>query len=89
MDTFGGKQPTPRVARVFEATVREAESYGHDYIGTEHLLLGLLAEQDGVAAKVLAKLGVAHEAPGLIREIIESDGYNQPTRRVMMRPPDS
>jgi len=45
------------VLRVFEATEREAERYGHQHIGTEHLLLGLLAEPDGIAARVLVELG--------------------------------
>ena len=71
-----GKEPTPRVLRVFEATEREAERYGHEYIGTEHLLLGLLAEPDGIAAMVLNDLGVADESARRVRDIIESKGYS-------------
>lgn len=78
MDTFDGKQATPRVMRVFEATVREAERYGHTFIGTEHLLLGLLSEPPGIAARVLADLGVADEAAQQVRAIMESAGYNRP-----------
>ena len=48
---------TPRAKRVFELSFREALQLGHNYIGTEHLLLGLLKEGDGVAAQVLHKLG--------------------------------
>ncbi|HEV2060582.1 MAG TPA: Clp protease N-terminal domain-containing protein [Solirubrobacteraceae bacterium] len=62
MEDFAGKQFTPRVTRIFEATVRAAEPYGHSYIGTEHLLLGLLSESCGIAGQVLTKLGVADEA---------------------------
>ena len=69
-------QPTPRVLRVFEASEREAKQYGHEHIGTEHLLLGLLAEPDGIAAMVLSDLGVADESARRVREIIESKGYN-------------
>lgn len=47
---------TPRAKRVFELSFREALQLGHNYIGTEHLLLGLLKEGDGVAAQVLHKL---------------------------------
>ncbi|MGO3797276.1 MAG: ATP-dependent Clp protease ATP-binding subunit [Pauljensenia sp.] len=48
---------TPRAKRVFELSLREALQLGHNYIGTEHLLLGLLKEGEGVAAQVLTKLG--------------------------------
>ena len=48
---------TPRAKRVFELSLREALQLGHNYIGTEHLLLGLLKEGEGVAAQVLTKRG--------------------------------
>ncbi|WP_048771119.1 ATP-dependent Clp protease ATP-binding subunit [Cellulomonas flavigena] len=48
---------TPRAKRVFELSLREALQLGHNYIGTEHLLLGLLKEGEGVAAQVLTKQG--------------------------------
>jgi len=48
---------TPRAKSVFELSLREALQLGHNYIGTEHLLLGLLKEGEGVAAQVLHKLG--------------------------------
>lgn len=44
---------TPRVKRVFEASLKEARQLGTNYIGPEHLLLGLLQDEEGVAAKVL------------------------------------
>jgi ATP-dependent Clp protease ATP-binding subunit ClpC len=47
---------TPRAKRVLELSLREALSLGHDYIGTEHLLLGLVREEEGVAAKILLHL---------------------------------
>jgi len=48
---------TPRAKKVLELSLREALQLGHSYIGTEHLLLGLLREGEGVAAQVLTKLG--------------------------------
>ncbi len=51
--TIGEIPFTPRAKRVLELAVEEARSLGHNYVGTEHLLLGLLREHDGVAAQVL------------------------------------
>ncbi|MDY0356554.1 MAG: Clp protease N-terminal domain-containing protein [Sedimentisphaerales bacterium] len=50
----------PRAERVVQHAVEEAKSLGHDYIGTEHLLLALMREPDSVAAQVLADLGITH-----------------------------
>src|SRR3979490_1278070 len=48
---------TPRAKKVLELSLREALQRGHNYIGTEHILLGLIREGEGVAAQVLVKLG--------------------------------
>ena len=48
---------TPRAKKVLELSLRESQQLGHDYIGTEHILLGLIREGEGVAAQVLVKLG--------------------------------
>jgi hypothetical protein len=48
---------TPRAKKVLELSLREALQLGHNYIGTEHILLGLVREGEGVAAQLLAKLG--------------------------------
>jgi ATP-dependent Clp protease ATP-binding subunit ClpA len=48
---------TPRAKKVLELSLRESMQLGHEYIGTEHILLGLIREGDGVAAQVLVKLG--------------------------------
>jgi len=54
----GGPAPfTPRAKKMLELSLREALALGNDYIGTEHLLLGLLREGDGVAVQVLVSLG--------------------------------
>ena len=48
---------TPRSKKVLELSLRESQQLGHEYIGTEHILLGLIREGEGVAAQVLVKLG--------------------------------
>lgn len=53
---------TPRVKSVIAIARREANNFGHTYVGTEHLLLGLLAEGDGVAAQVLKHFKMDTEA---------------------------
>jgi hypothetical protein len=57
-ETPSGHIPfTPRTKKVLELALRESRQLGHDYIGTEHILLGLIREGDGVAAQVLVMLG--------------------------------
>ncbi len=52
---------TPQAKKVLELSLRESLELGHDYIGTEHLLLGLIREGDGAAPQVLIRLGADHE----------------------------
>jgi ATP-dependent Clp protease ATP-binding subunit ClpC len=59
--TLGEVPFTPRAKKVLELSVEEAQNLGHNYIGTEHLLLGLIREGEGVAAKVMEGLGVKLE----------------------------
>jgi ATP-dependent Clp protease ATP-binding subunit ClpC len=61
MVTMGKLPQTPRAKKVIEYAIEEARNLGHNYVGTEHLLLGLLREQDGVAAQVLVNLGLKLE----------------------------
>src|SRR6476620_10863805 len=57
-----GRLPhTPRAKKVIDYSVEEARNLNHNYVGTEHLLLGLLREQEGVAAQVLMNLGLKLE----------------------------
>lgn len=56
--TLGEIPLTPRAKKVLELSVEEARLLGHNYVGTEHLLLGLIREADGVAARVLLELGI-------------------------------
>jgi ATP-dependent Clp protease ATP-binding subunit ClpA len=51
---------TPRAKKVLELSLREALQLGHNYVGTEHILLGLIREGEGVAAQVLARFGADH-----------------------------
>jgi len=55
---LGNSPYTPRVKKVLALAAKEAKALNHTYVGTEHILLGLLREGDGVAAKVLQNLGI-------------------------------
>lgn len=62
MVTMGKLPQTPRAKLVVEHALKVAEELKADYVGTEHLLLGLLKEGDGIAAQVLKELGVTYDA---------------------------
>lgn len=68
--TLGEIGLTPRAKRVIELSVGEARRLGHRYIGTEHLLLGLVSEGSGIGAEVLKSLGVT---TGRVRSAVESE----------------
>jgi ATP-dependent Clp protease ATP-binding subunit ClpC len=68
---------TDRARRVVVAAQGEARALGHDYIGTEHLLLGLIHEGDGTAAKALESLGIGAE--GLRERVVAIVGTGQHT----------
>ncbi|MEO2046442.1 MAG: ATP-dependent Clp protease ATP-binding subunit [Pirellulales bacterium] len=61
MVTMGKLPQTPRAKKVIEYSMEEARHLSHNYVGTEHILLGLLREQEGVAAQVLMNLGLKLE----------------------------
>src|SRR5271167_1221574 len=61
MVTMGKLPQTPRAKKVIEYSIEEARNLNHNYVGTEHLLLGLLREQEGVAAQVLMNLNLKLE----------------------------
>lgn len=69
---FGQIPTSPRVQRLIAFSAEEAKAFGHNYIGTEHLLLGLLREENGVAYNVLTSLGV--ELNSLKQEIMKVIG---------------
>ena len=67
---------TPRAKKVLELSLREALQLGHNYIGTEHILLGLIREGDGVAAQVLVKLGA--DLNRVRQQVIQLSSGRQP-----------
>ena len=69
---------TPRAKRVLELSLDEARQLGHNYIGTEHLLLGLIREGEGVAARVLENLGV--DLNKVRSNVIKMLGETKPTQ---------
>src|SRR5215210_2897105 len=72
-----GKLPhTPRALKAINFAVDEARNLNHNYVGTEHLLLGLLREQEGVAAQVLMNLGLKLE--DVREEVLNLLGRNLP-----------
>ena len=62
MVTMGKLPQTPRAKKVIEYAMEESRNLNHNYVGTEHILLGLLREQEGVASQVLMNLGLRIEA---------------------------
>ena len=87
----GGSSPsghipfTPRAKKVLELSLREALQLGHNYIGTEHILLGLIREGEGVAAQVLVKLGA--DLSRVRQQVIQLlSGYSGPRPAAARRP---
>jgi ATP-dependent Clp protease ATP-binding subunit ClpC len=74
MVTMGKLPQTPRAKKVIEYSIEEARNLNHNYVGTEHLLLGLLREQEGVAAQVLMNLGLKLE--DVREEVLNLLGHN-------------
>ena len=95
MVTMGKLPQTPRAKKVIEYSMEEARNLNHNYVGTEHLLLGLLREHEGVAAQVLMNLGlklddVREEVLSLLGRDMDSDdssdrnGFGGPTHSMSM-----
>ena len=82
-----GKLPhTPRAKKVIEYAIEEARNLNYNYVGTEHLLLGLLREREGIAAKVLMNLGlkleqVREEVLCLLRVMPPGEPQPEPPRK--------
>src|SRR5207302_546684 len=82
-----GRLPhTPRAKKVIDYSVEEARNLNHNYVGTEHLLLGLLREQEGVAAQVLMNLGLKLE--DVREEVLNLLGHNMPNESESSGPGD-
>ena len=88
---------TPRTKKVLELSLRESLQRGHNYIGTEHILLGMISEGEGVAAQVLVGLGadldrVRQQVAQVLhayRSRTEISGPGERQRKVAVRPPGS
>ncbi len=81
LDVTSGQIPfTPRAKKVLELSLREALSLGHNYIGTEHVLLGLIRENEGVAARILLDFDADSEK--VRNEVIRMLSGPGPTRRL-------
>ena len=78
---------TPRAKKVLELSLREALQMGHNYIGTEHILLGLLREGEGVAARVLNSMGVTLDnVKEKVKELLNKQSYySEPEKAVSER----
>lgn len=88
--TFGRPPYTPRVKKAMALAQLEAKSLNHTYVGTEHLLLGLLREGDGVAARVMQALGLDIERTRreILRELDPNfTAENQPAKETSALPP--
>src|SRR5262249_21538200 len=76
MVTTGKLPQTPKAKKVIDHAIEEARSLGHNYVGTEHLLLGLVREEEGVAGQVLLNLGIDLE--DVREEVLNLLGHNAP-----------
>ncbi|HDS84714.1 MAG TPA: AAA family ATPase, partial [Phycisphaerales bacterium] len=92
MVTMGKLPQTPRAKKVIEYAIEEARALNHNYVGTEHILLGLLRETEGIAAQVLMNLGlkledVRQEVLNLLGAGVEDNGTSyQPPMGMKMNP---
>jgi hypothetical protein len=80
-----GKLPqTPRAKKVIEYAIEEARNLDHNYVGTEHLLMGLLREEDGIAAQVLINLGIElDDAREELRNLLGAPVEIETARRIV------
>ncbi|HET9050266.1 MAG TPA: ATP-dependent Clp protease ATP-binding subunit [Candidatus Dormibacteraeota bacterium] len=79
--------PTSRVKKVIEISFEEARRMGNNYVGTEHLLLGLLIEGEGIAAHVLEDLGASLEkVRGEIERLLQESGLEEDSKEAQKKP---
>ena len=87
MVTMGKLPQTPRAKNVLEYAIEEARNLNHNYVGTEHLLLGLLREQDGVAAQVLVNLGLKlDDVSEEVLNLLGAGGDSEETQQQQQQP---
>ncbi len=85
MVTMGKLPQTPRAKKVIEYSMEEARNLNHNYVGTEHILLGLLREQEGIAGTVLMNLGLTLKA--VREEVLNLLGHGGEVRPDVEQPP--
>jgi len=83
MVTMGKLPQTPRAKKVIEFSIEEARGLNHNYVGTEHILLGLVREAEGVASQVLMNLGLGLE--GIREEVLSLLGQSLSKRDELKR----
>jgi len=81
--TIGKRPQTPQAKKVIEYSIEEARGFNHNYVGTEHLLLGLMREQEGVAAQILLNLGL--KLQDLREEVVNLLGHTLRERQKIPR----
>ena len=81
---------TPRMKRTMARARELARERGHDYVGTEHMLLALIDDTDGIAGGAMLRLGYADRVRDEVIRIIESAGYAKPAppRKKGLREPE-
>src|SRR5437016_11002984 len=84
--TFGEVPFTPQAKRVLELSIEEARQLGHNYIGTEHLLLGLMKEGQSIAAKILESLGARLDEVRQETLALLGDQYYPPPKKRSQTP---
>ncbi len=89
-EVTSGRIPfTPRVKNAFELALRETLGLGHNYIGTEHILLGLVRENEGVAARILLDFDADHEkVRNEVIRMLSAPGVRRPTAASAESGPD-
>lgn len=73
---------TPRVTMTLQAAEEVAKNLDHNAVGTEHVLLALIADKDGIAGRVLAELGASESVRERIYEVVTSSGYRRSSTEV-------
>ena len=69
--------PTPRYQAIVAEASRRAVELGHEYVGTEHLLLALLGDRDAIATQVIEQFAPAPEVMGVLHRVMASEGYHK------------
>tara|TARA_B100000614_G_scaffold262909_1_gene300507 strand:+ start:81048 stop:81689 length:642 start_codon:yes stop_codon:yes gene_type:complete len=85
MVTMGRLPQTPRAKKIVEYAIEQAKGLGHNYVGSEHILLGILQEHDGVAAQILMNMGVTIDKTktAIVQVLTDSDdGITDEVRRI-------